>query len=443
MKKLILLFSDLSLFYFSLFAVLFIRYNGDIARESFSSHLYFFTIICLFWLIIFYIVGFYDLNFFKSKTEFAQKAAKVISFCFLVSILFFYFFRTPISPKTNLVFFSLIYLSFFILIRIRLVRLLKLNSLWKNVVFLGSQRQYDELISYLSQNRHIGYKVEYFYQPESASGTKVETKGLVALIKKKKIGTIIAAVGKGVNDQLVAELYRAFSLDLEFISLAKLYERETSKVSLGDLDELWFLDNLARGEKRTYEVLKRTFDITMSLILLILLAPLAVVVSLLIKFTSKGPIFFRQNRVGKDGEVFDAVKFRSMILGAEKNGPQWAISNDPRTTRFGKILRKTHLDEIPQLYNVIMGNMSLVGPRPERPEFVKELETKIPFYPVRHLVQPGITGWAQILFPYGASVEDAKEKFQYELYYIKNRSLSLDAKILLKTVYSVIRGDGR
>lgn len=162
-----------------------------------------------------------------------------------------------------------------------------------------------------------------------------------------------------------------------------------------------------------------------------------------IKMESSGPVIFRQVRTGRDGKDFILYKFRSMRIDAEAKGAQWAVINDCRVTRIGNFMRKTRIDELPQLVNILSGNMSLVGPRPERPEFNKMLAEKIPFYNFRHSVHPGLTGWAQVLYPYGASIEDAEEKLQYELFYIKNYSLWLDVSIALKTVQVVLFGKGR
>ncbi|MEK7075474.1 MAG: exopolysaccharide biosynthesis polyprenyl glycosylphosphotransferase, partial [Patescibacteria group bacterium] len=183
-----------------------------------------------------------------------------------------------------------------------------------------------------------------------------------------------------------------------------------------------------------YDAAKRTIDFCLALFFNIVFLPLILIIALLIKSTSKGLIIFKQERVGLNNESFTLFKFRTMRPDAEKNGPQWASENDSRITPFGKILRRTHLDELPQLFNILKGDLSFVGPRPERPEFVEKLKEQIPYYEIRHIIKPGLTGWAQINYRYGASVKDAYEKLQYEIYYLKNRSLILDLLIILKTV---------
>jgi len=179
--------------------------------------------------------------------------------------------------------------------------------------------------------------------------------------------------------------------------------------------------------------LKRFVDIILAFSIIIITSPLWLIFAVLIKLEDKGPVFYRQKRVGKDRNEFWLTKFRSMKIDAENGKAKWAEKDDPRITKIGRFLRKIHLDELPQMLNILKGDISLVGPRPERPEFVKKLEKEIPHYHLRHIIRPGFTGWAQIKFRYGRTVEDSHEKFQYDLYYIKNRSLFLDLGILLKT----------
>jgi sugar transferase (PEP-CTERM system associated) len=191
-----------------------------------------------------------------------------------------------------------------------------------------------------------------------------------------------------------------------------------------------------------YKGIKKVIDLLVSLLGLLVFLPLCVIIALAIKLDSRGPVFYRQERVGQDGRLFSLIKFRSMTVDAEKDGPVWAVVNDQRVTRVGRWLRKLRLDEITQIINVIRGEMSIVGPRPERPFFVKKLEKEVPFYSHRHAVMPGITGWAQILYPYGATREDAQEKLKYDLYYIKHMSPIMDLRIISETAKIVLLGRG-
>ena len=221
------------------------------------------------------------------------------------------------------------------------------------------------------------------------------------------------------------------------------YEKLTTKLLVSHIRPSWLAFSDGFRQSRVDDALRRTFDIVVSalgcLISLLVLPALAA----LIKLDSRGPVFFRQERVGKSGRVFVLLKLRTMRVDAEiETGPVWAQVRDTRVTRLGRFLRKTRLDEVPQLINVLRGDMSLVGPRPERPIFVSELQERIPFYIYRHVVRPGITGWAQVRYQYGASIEHAREKLEYDLYYIKNRSLFLDLLIIVQTIHVVVFGRG-
>jgi sugar transferase (PEP-CTERM system associated) len=222
-----------------------------------------------------------------------------------------------------------------------------------------------------------------------------------------------------------------------------VYESITGKVPIESIRLSWLLFSPGCYSSRLFLIYKRVASLVTSTIGLLLSLPLLPFVVLAIKISSPGKILYRQNRVGREGVVFRCYKFRTMRSDAEADsGPTWAKDDDPRITRVGSFLRKTRMDEIPQLWNVLRGDMSLVGPRPERPEFVAELNQKIPYYRLRHSVRPGITGWAQVLYKYGSSVEDAKEKLRYDLYYIKNASAGLDLLIILNTIKIVLLGRG-
>jgi sugar transferase (PEP-CTERM system associated) len=215
-------------------------------------------------------------------------------------------------------------------------------------------------------------------------------------------------------------------------------------VRLDVLNPSWIIFGDGFRASLTQQMLARLLDVGASLGLLVLAAPLMLLAMVGIKLEEGpvAPLFYRQKRVGHHGQVFDVLKFRSMRIDAEKNGAVYAAKDDPRVTRMGSLMRKTRIDELPQLLNVLRGEMSFVGPRPERPEFVCELEQRIPYYRERHTVKPGITGWAQLCYPYGSSEKDTIEKLQYDLYYVKNRSLLFDLAILVQTVEVVLWGKG-
>ena len=232
---------------------------------------------------------------------------------------------------------------------------------------------------------------------------------------------------------------------LQYYNYLEFYEIYESKLPISHLSPKWFLENTGFEIYHNNFNLKakRLLDLLFALLIGIFAAPVIVLAAIIVKLESKGPVFFIQERIGEGNKKFNIVKFRSMTTDAEKDGPQWASKNDNRVTKFGKIMRATRIDELPQLWNVLRGEMSFVGPRPEREYFIQQLEKEIPYYNLRHTVKPGLTGWAQVMYPYGASVEDAYRKLQYDLYYIKHHSIPFDVKVLLKTVTIVIFGKGR
>lgn len=228
------------------------------------------------------------------------------------------------------------------------------------------------------------------------------------------------------------------------LTIAQYYEQYWKKLSVANIGEDWLRsDTRNLLHKQTAFRIKRLFDCLIAVMALIVAAPLMLLVGMLIYVHSPGKVIYQQKRVGLNERVFTLYKFRSMINDAEKSGVQWSDVDDPRITGFGKFLRAARIDELPQLWNLILGNMSLIGPRPERPEFVSWLKKEIPYYQMRHSVPPGITGWAQVKYPYGSSVEDARHKLEYDLYYIKHHSIKLDIVIILKTIMVILKGRGR
>jgi exopolysaccharide biosynthesis polyprenyl glycosylphosphotransferase len=219
-------------------------------------------------------------------------------------------------------------------------------------------------------------------------------------------------------------------------------ESALRRIPVEMLEAGWLAFSEDMGKTRRWRIFKRAMDFSLALILAIGALPLALLVALAIRLDSRGPVFYRQERVGRDGKVFRLWKFRSMRTDAEKHGAVWATTQDSRVTRVGRFIRKTRIDEIPQVLNVLAGDMSFVGPRPERPEFVEKIERQVPFYRLREHVKPGMTGWAQIRYPYGASMEDARNKLEFDLYYVKNVSWALDLAIIFHTIRHVLQARG-
>lgn len=324
------------------------------------------------------------------------------------------------------------------------------NVIKRRVVVLGAGSRPARVSSLQKFGGHhrfqlVGYIPIDAAHPNIDDGLLIkENMPLLAVAQKYEIDEIVVGVRQRRGGTLpMGELLECRMEGINVVDLSTFFERETGKVQLEALNPSWiiFSEGFNRGNLRN--VIKRSFDIAASLVLLLLTFPVILFTAALVKLDSRGPIFYKQTRIGECGNPYDVIKFRSMRVDAEKEGkPQWAKKDDDRVTRVGKIIRLVRIDELPQIFNVLKGDMSFVGPRPERPFFVKELSKEIPYYSMRHSVKPGITGWAQIRYPYGASVEDAKEKLQYDLYYAKNHTLFLDLIILFQTAQVVLFGKG-
>lgn len=267
---------------------------------------------------------------------------------------------------------------------------------------------------------------------------------LLDTVRKHNVAEVVVAVQNRRGGRLpIQELLDCKLNGIRVTDSAAFFEREACQIRVDSLLPSWLVFGSGFDQSSVRLFVKRAFDLLASLVLAIVMLPIALLTALIIYCEDRGPIFYRQERVGKDGRIYKVLKFRSMSNNAELAGqPQWATKNDPRTTRIGTIIRKLRIDEIPQIVNVIKGEMSFVGPRPERPYFVEQLREQIPYYDVRHSIKPGITGMAQVRYPYGASVADAVQKLQYDLYYVKNNSLFLDILILIDTIQVVLLGKG-
>lgn len=300
------------------------------------------------------------------------------------------------------------------------------------------------------QSHPESYHLVGFIQPPDAE-VKIDAAKIIGLMRslpesavRERVGKIIVALSERRGVLPYRELLSCRFAGIEVVDAVTFYEQATGKIKIKDTNPDWFIYSQGFSFGNVIRVVKRGLDIFLASIGIILTLPLLPLIALAIKLESPGPVLFSQVRVGEYGHEFKIYKFRSMRNDAEAaSGAVWAQERDPRITRVGNFLRKTRLDEIPQLYNVLVGDMALVGPRPERPEFVIQLDMQIPYYGKRHSLKPGVTGWAQVRYPYGATVEDSLMKLKYDLYYIKNFSLLFDLKIILETVRVVLFGKGR
>ncbi|WP_271077991.1 TIGR03013 family XrtA/PEP-CTERM system glycosyltransferase [Aurantiacibacter sp. MUD61] len=318
----------------------------------------------------------------------------------------------------------------------------------RRVLVLGAGLRADRLRK-LSQKPDSGFTIVGYINMGSGATAVAEAIDRPAIsdlsehVAKLGATEVVLALEERRNSLPLKDLVRVKTAGVHVNEFSSFLERETGRVDLDTLNPSWliFSDGFSSGRAFS-SAAKRVFDILASGILLLLTFPIILLFAAIVKIDSKGPAFFRQKRVGRYGQTFELVKLRSMRTDAEKDGSKWAEKNDPRVTRVGSFIRKVRIDELPQVWTVLCGHMSFVGPRPEVPTFVEDLDDKLPYYAERHVVKPGITGWAQINYPYGASIEDARHKLEYDLYYAKNYTPFLDLLIMLQTLRVILWPEG-
>jgi len=400
----------------------------------------FLGLVTLGYLCIFYFFGLYELRKYFSFNTFVKILLSVLTASILISFIKYGLFFFPIGR--GILFIANI-IIFILVLGWRLLshQLSKYIITPKRVIIVGKGKAVHE----------ISQAIKLVSEDLLVIGTVQEKEGIKVLgsidrlqdiIQEYDIDQIVLAGIEEKDCNIAHIILDARLKGIDVIDMPDLYQTLLKKIPINYVQEKWFIN--AKGFERINNILilkvKRLIDVMSSFFILLISLPLWPFIALMIKMNSPGPIFYKQRRLGKNESTFLLYKFRSMIHEAEKNGAVWAEQDDDRVTGAGKILRKLHVDELPQLLNVIKGEMSLVGPRPERPEFVEDLKKEIPFYSLRHFMMPGLTGWAQICYPYASSLKDAKEKLEYDLYYISHMNLLLDMRILLKTVQIVIFG---
>jgi sugar transferase (PEP-CTERM system associated) len=315
----------------------------------------------------------------------------------------------------------------------------------ERLLLVGTSAATVSLASELKARKDLGIEIVGFvdHTKRRISTADFEVLGTLddipEIVRAQAVDRVVVSLSDARGRLPMDQLLQMKLDGVRFDHLASVYEECTGKIAVENLRPSWFIFSSGFRKSRSLEAAKRAMDIVMSLIGIVLTAPIMLMVAALVRITSPGPVIYQQQRVGKNGRVFTLYKFRSMRNDAEKHtGAVWATAGDTRVTPIGRFLRKARLDELPQFWNVLRGDMSFVGPRPERPEFVNELTRQIPFYGERHTVRPGLTGWAQVTFRYGATVEDSMEKLQCDLFYIKNLSIALDLFVILKTIQTVV-----
>ena len=459
-KQLALLLGDLISFAIGFGISISLRYFEIPAWELIERHLTPFLIVYLFWILTNFINGLYDLERLTNDRAFYRRFVETSVISLAISITFFYLFPDQkIAPKTILLANTILGYGLSALWRIFFQRVIGAKSLSNNVIFVGYTPEARELIEILKDKPEKGYNVRALIDPTKqvrSSDFNFDVYNSFNTIRpaitNHKAHIVIIAPHLQQNNEALRELYELLFWKVQLIDLTSFYESITGRIPPCTFSEGWFLQNLRNSKQPIYDRFRTIIDYVVALILGAFLLALLPFLALAIKINSPGPVFIKQKRVGQFGEIFWIYKLRSMYaLSADGSAEvgnyefeKWvAKKDDKRITAVGKFLRRSRLDELPQIFNVLKGDMSLIGPRAEWTECVKNYENSIPFYHLRHLVKPGITGWAQVFYPYGESVEDAKEKLQYDLFYIKNRDLGLDLAIVLKTLMVILSQQGR
>ncbi len=432
-----LLAGDFLIFYWSLYLALVIRKMGLPKIEIFNELQVPFLYLFFIWIFIFFIFDFYEVSSFRKASLFIRT---VIIFIFLatgIGTVYFYFQpQLELTPRAILFLSILNFAILSSLWRFLFLKVSGLKNFRKKVFFVGYCPEVEEIL----EEKLFDYEVTGLYAKEEVSKKIKNKTNVLSDLEEIKdfsenIEILVFSSDLKEDKKAIKTIFSSFPLDMDYIDFFSFYEEVMKKVPLRSLDEWWFLENISRKRSKINQVLKRCFELVGSFLGMIVLITVFPVIAFLIKVDSKGSIFYKQKRRGEKGKDFTLYKFRTMHENSK--AVPWREENKDEITRVGKFLRRTHLDELPQFYNIIKGDISFVGPRPESVVLAENFEKNIPFYKLRYLVRPGLTGWAQISYPPSMSIKEAEEKFKYDLYYIKNRSLFSDLVIILKTISTI------
>jgi len=409
------------------------------------------AVACLFCLATFYLFDLYDFLVMHDRRELVLRLVQALGLAWIALAFSFYTIPTLMFGRGISLIALPLALGLMVLWRISIHWFLGHPDFGERILIVGSGNLAVEVAREVLDRPDAGYRIVGFVGTDadllgkSLINPRVIglTEQLDEIVKRENIDRIVVAMGERrgqLPTNKLLQLSLAGQVNIE--EGASFYERVTGRVSLNMLRPSWLIFTGRRRRAKIAELSRSLVHWLVALLGAILSLPLVLLTAVLIKLESRGPVFYKQERVGKNGRAFVLMKFRSMRVDAEQDGPVWASKGDARTTRVGRVIRKIRIDEIPQFWNILKGEMSFVGPRPERPHFVSQLAEEIPFYEQRHLIAPGLTGWAQIKYPYGASIEDARQKLQYDLFYIKNQGLILDAIIMFETIKIILFGRG-
>ncbi len=412
---------DIVLFYLSLLLVIAFRFQNKITAEVITDHLFAFTPLILLTIFLYFINNLYEYGFQLKGSDFVAFFGRTQLFILFIGIIYFYVMPIGITPKTNLILF---WILSSLLIYFNHAVINKNNALEKiNFLFLQNTNIHQEIQNIINGNTNFGIKI--FVYPDASDPEHIKD-----FVVKNKIQTIVLDSNQSSKQKLYSLLFE----NINFQTFEAFYETIFRKIPIETIDHNWFLETINPNKYSLTAFIKRFCDIFISLLFLIITLPLWLLVILLIKLTSKGPVFYLSKRCGKNNNPILLYKFRTMQSNARESGPAWTLPDDKRITLLGKFLRRFYIDEWPQFINILKGDLSFVGPRPEELELANIFKLNINFYDIRHLVTPGLTGWAQINQKNTHSINEAKEKLKYDLYYIKNYSIWLDLYIIIKTL---------
>jgi exopolysaccharide biosynthesis polyprenyl glycosylphosphotransferase len=426
-RQAFLVFGDIVCFIVGFLGFALIGYDHHPFHETVTLHAFPFAIITLLWIVVMFIFNFYELRASKPNLVFLRNF--FIAGIIMLGVGFIFFYINPItriSPKSNLIIFESISLLLILGWR-RMFYMATRDAFHTRFAIVCSEEKFHGLVSEITKHPHLGFENRGTFKTLNEFFQAQPHIDLLIIHKTDEHETHL--------------LEQVLASQVEVIDLPEAYETILYKIPVDFIDNQWIIRSITKGSDFFYRTLSRIVSILFAIVVGILTLPISLVIIIAIKIEDRGPIFIRQTRTGLHGKIFKLYKFRSMIvLGADgqaetQGNAVWATGDkDPRITKVGRITRKLHIDEIAQMINILKGDLALVGPRPERPEFVAQLERDIPYYFMRHTITPGFTGWAQIKFRYARSVMDSQEKFEYDLFYLKNRNFFLDIGIILKTV---------
>ena len=452
-RTLLLLLGEAALVYGAVIAAVFLRVGRDDAYfELVTKHGFWKAGVALFFcLSAFYLFDLYDFVVMHDRRELVLRLVQALGLAWIALALSFYFYPALMLGRSIALIALPLALTLMVAWRVSIHWFLGHPDFGERVLIVGSGDAAIEVAREVLSRPDAGYRVVGFVGTDSELLGKslinprviALTEELEEVVARENIDRIVVAMGERRGQFPTHRLLQLSLTGRVWIEEgASFYERITGRVSLSMIRPSWLIFTGPGRQKRIAAVARIAVHRLAALIGFVLSLPIIIVTAILIKLESRGPVFYKQERVGRNGRTFVLTKFRSMRVDAEKEGPVWASKGDDRTTRVGRVIRKIRVDEIPQFWNIIKGDMNFVGPRPERPHFVAQLAKEIPYYEQRHLIAPGLTGWAQIKYPYGASIEDARQKLQYDLFYIKNHGLVFDAIILFETVKIILFGRG-